>query len=246
MLPVGAAGLVLLATACGGGAKAPAVASLGATGSTAPTASKSPKSPARGFVEFATCMTAHGVPTQAGPNGHGVFIQGGDPGSPQFRSAQAACSKLLPGGGPPQLTPAQEATRARALASLAACMRRHGVVDFPDPTGQGELPFGAMNKLDPTSPIFRAAYKACWSLFPKVGPQIRLRPGRCSSPSPCRRSPPSPSSPPDAAVPPRRRWPRSGRPPRPRRRRADRRRVDPRRVDPRRAAAASRPASGCR
>jgi len=173
MLPVGAAGLLLLVTACGGGSGAPAVASLGTS---APSTTTGAASPARGFVEFATCMTSHGVPTQAGPGGHGVYITGGDPGSPQFRSAQAACSKLLPGGGPPQLTPAQEALRARALVTLAACMRRHGATDFPDPNGQGELPFGAMNKLQPASPVFRAAYKACWSLFPKVGPQIRLSP----------------------------------------------------------------------
>ena len=86
-----------------------------------------------------------------GPGGHGVMITGDiGPSSPQFQSAQRACAKFLPGGGPPQLTPAQKAERARALAALAACMRKHGVSKFPDPNGQGGFrpePGGARPRL---------------------------------------------------------------------------------------------------
>ncbi|MGH2999355.1 MAG: hypothetical protein ACRDNM_08640, partial [Gaiellaceae bacterium] len=64
----------------------------------------------------------------------------------------------------------------KALATLAACMRKHGVVSFPDPAGDGEFPIGALDKFSPESPVFRAAYAVCWKLFPKVGPQLRLAP----------------------------------------------------------------------
>jgi hypothetical protein len=69
------------------------------------------------------------------------------------------CKEYLPPRGPgPALTPAQ---KAAALAG-AACMRRHGLSNFPDPTfngGQQSLSFGA--GLDPSSPGFRRAAKAC-------------------------------------------------------------------------------------
>jgi hypothetical protein len=118
-------------------------------------------------------MNEHGVETTS-PGGHGVLIQGAAPA--QTQAAMAACRSLMPGGGPPQLSPAQRALRARELAVLAACMRKHGVANFPDPNGEGQLPFGALDTLDPSSPVFKAAYEACWSLFPKVGPQLRLTP----------------------------------------------------------------------
>jgi hypothetical protein len=88
----------------------------------------------------------------------------------------SACRKYMPGGGPPQLTPAQQAERAKGLAALARCMRHHGVANFPEPNGQGNFPPGSIEQLDPQSAVFQAAYKACWSLFPKVGPQMRIGP----------------------------------------------------------------------
>ena len=122
-------------------------------------------------------MNLHGISASVGPGGHGFLITGNvDPGSPQFQAAQRACAKYQAGGGRPQLTPAQQAQRARGLAVLASCMRSHGVSSFPDPNGQGELPFGALNRLNFGSPVFKTAYKACWSLFPKLGPQIQIGP----------------------------------------------------------------------
>ena len=113
------AGLSLLASGCGG-SKTPGVASLGPT--TTSTAQGEPSSstasgkgdPAA-FVRFVSCMQHHGIQAQLGQGGRGVSISGGDPNSPQFKAAQKACQKLLPGGGPQPLSPAQQAVELKEL-----------------------------------------------------------------------------------------------------------------------------------
>jgi hypothetical protein len=180
------AGLGLLGAGCGS-SKAPSVASLGPTTSSGSTASGSgggsTKSIQQSRAALAACLTSHGFPAAVGSGGggsgatfFGVTIGGNvDPSSPQFQAAEQACRKFLPGGGPPALTPAQQAEHTKALASFAACMRRKGVVNFPDPDGQGRLPFGALSKLDQSAPLFPTAYKACQTLLPKFGPQFRIQ-----------------------------------------------------------------------
>jgi len=158
----------LLAAGCGG---SPSVASLGTTSTTSTTPATAPAGSS--FAPFADCMTTHGVPTFVGQGGHGVAIQG-IPNAAQMQAAQTACRKLMPGGGPPELTPAQEAERAKGLATFSRCMRKHRVGNFPDPTGQGELPIDAISQLDTQTPLFQNAYKACHALFPRLGPQIRF------------------------------------------------------------------------
>jgi hypothetical protein len=54
------------------------------------------------------------------------------------------------------------ASRVSAAALAAACMRRHGISTFPDPTfngGHESLNLGA--GLDPNSPAFQRAAEAC-------------------------------------------------------------------------------------
>ena len=126
--------VALLGEGCGG-SKAPSVASLGTT-STAGKTMTSPTKPSR--AAFASCLSSHGFQASVGSalGGHGgpagpisgefprVVAIGGnvDPSSTQFQSALQACRKFLPGGGPPALTPAQQAEHAKAMASFAACM----------------------------------------------------------------------------------------------------------------------------
>jgi hypothetical protein len=77
-----------------------------------------------------------------------------------------ACRKFLPGGGPPTLTPSQRAAQAKALARFAACMRSHGVTDFPDPTGQGTFAPGSLpTAAGLAAPRFKSAYKVCAPLL---------------------------------------------------------------------------------
>ena len=49
---------------------------------------------------------------------------------------------------------------------FAQCMRTHGVANFPDPNGQGQVQFSGVN---PTSPSFEAAQRACAKYSPGGG-----------------------------------------------------------------------------
>jgi hypothetical protein len=192
--------LALLAAGCGGGSPTPDVANLGSTtiaaGSSTPTATSSgaeaggPQAAggqavgagrftmvggsAASMMAFSSCMRSHGVPSFPDPSSQGAIsissASGIDPNSPQFQSAQGACQKLLPNGGAP--SPAQQAqARTRALA-FSACMRSHGVPNFPDPTFSGNggislrITAASGGGLDPGSPVFESAQKACASDLP--------------------------------------------------------------------------------
>ncbi len=124
-------------------------------------------------LQFARCMRSHGVSNFPDPSARGGIDIGGtglNPQSPAFQSARRACESLLPNGGPkPQaLTAAQK----QAALAFAQCMRTHGEPDFPDPTTtppSGATPvlafqgmvFSMGPGLDPRSPAFRQAMRAC-------------------------------------------------------------------------------------
>ena len=136
------------------------------------------------MVAYSQCMRSHGVPEFPEPteghllihssnhNGHATGI---NPGSSQFQAAQKVCGKLLPEGGTP--SPAQQAKVQESALKFSQCMRTHGVPNFPDPTFSDggvrmKLKAGGANGIDPESPQFRAAQKACQSIAPggKGGP----------------------------------------------------------------------------
>jgi hypothetical protein len=118
-------------------------------------------------------MRSHGVPNFPDPgSGGGIQIGPGsgiDPRSPKFQAAQQACQKVLPNGGRP--SPQQLAKMQRALLAFSACMRAHGIADFPDPTFTGgnalmRLRGGPGSDLNPNSPRFQAAQTACRAKLP--------------------------------------------------------------------------------
>jgi hypothetical protein len=49
---------------------------------------------------------------------------------------------------------------------FAACMRKHGLPNFPDPNAQGTIQFGSAQGIDPHSSAFRSALRACRELLP--------------------------------------------------------------------------------
>ena len=187
-LIAGLAALALLAAGCGGGTKTPSVAHLGSSASSSRSAGSgsassgsgasggSTASPGSQAVAYAACVRAHGVPNFPDPKvstrGSEVRVAIGiNPSisdNPHFKSAQQACSKLLPGGGPGeeshhQITPREQSQYLKA----AACIRSHGIPSFPDPTFSGggvHLPRTAGVNLH--SPQMRAAEEACQSLIP--------------------------------------------------------------------------------
>jgi hypothetical protein len=116
-------------------------------------------------------MQQHGVQAQLGHGGHGVSISG-TPNGPNVDTAQSACRKYLPGGGPPPLTPAQVAQRAKAMLAFAKCMRKHGVPNFPDPNGQGTFDPQKLGLIK-GSPALQSAGRTCQSYENNVkGPRI--------------------------------------------------------------------------
>jgi hypothetical protein len=125
------------------------------------------------LVAFAQCMRSHGLPNFPEPvEGH-LTIKDLSPSSPQFQAAQKACAHLMPGGGLP--SPAQSAEFQAKALKFSECMRSHGEPNFPDPKVEGggvRLQIGPSSGIDPRSPQFQAAQKACQGDMPgpKGGP----------------------------------------------------------------------------
>jgi hypothetical protein len=125
-------------------------------------------------LKFAECVRSHGVPSFPDPSAQGTFNFTGDLNrTPQFQSATRTCGRLLHvGGGTPN--PAQQAKALAGLLKFSNCMRSHGVPNFPDPTtspgGGVGLSVKSGSGLDPGSPVFQDAQRACQSLMPGGGP----------------------------------------------------------------------------
>ena len=152
-----AAGLAVLAAACGGGR----------------TSTTEGSSPYQKAVAYAQCMRSHGVPGFPDPDGKGNFLIKGPRlggSAQQQRSADQACRHLLPNGG--QMTAAQQQKALSRALRFAACMRAHGLPSFPDPTvdkGGISMRLGGSG-ITPNSPRLQAAMHACRSLMPGGGP----------------------------------------------------------------------------
>jgi hypothetical protein len=93
--------------------------------------------------------------------------------SPAFQSAVHACQRLLPKGRPgPEASSPQAQAR---MLGVSACMRKHGISGFPDPTtslppnsagnsailGNGGYFLAIPKSIDTRSPAFERAATAC-------------------------------------------------------------------------------------
>ena len=135
-------------------------------------------------------MRTHGVPEFPEPSeghvllhssDHNGHVTGVNPQSAQFQAASKACAKLSPKGGKPP-SPAEQAKLQEKALQFSQCMRTHGVPNFPDPefsSSGGGIGIriggrqGGPSRIDPSSPQFQAAQKACQSIMP--GPKGRPR-----------------------------------------------------------------------
>lgn len=81
-------------------------------------------------VKFAECVRAHGVPHFPDPDATGNFNFAVDVSAATFTTAVNACKALQPPG---TLSGHRSATQQSAALRFAACVRAHGVPDFPDP-----------------------------------------------------------------------------------------------------------------
>jgi hypothetical protein len=158
----------LTAAACGSGST-PNVANLGSTASTTTSSTTSGTS----LDKFSACMRSHGVTKFPDPinNGQTLNVQIGpgapvDPSSPQYIHALAACNTLAPGFGGPQAQPITPADKLDYLKA-AACVRAHGVTDFPDPTiTDGHVKFVMPPGINTNSQKAQAAIATCRKLIP--------------------------------------------------------------------------------
>jgi hypothetical protein len=160
------------------GVAAVALAACGGSGRTGYHNPKYPFGAPNVPFSMSKCMRANGVSDfpdpRSGPNGGGVGWPGGGPvmissdvllimgqrfAGPAIASAGKACKEYMAPSGPgPSMTEAQRV----AAIKYAACMRAHGLGDFPDPTFEGggeELNLAP--GLNPQSPAVQQAAKAC-------------------------------------------------------------------------------------
>jgi hypothetical protein len=148
------AGAALLAAACGG--------STSSTGS----------SPYAKALAYSQCMRANGVPNYPDPDSQGLIpFDARDLGvgtdSPQFLHARKTCAKLAPNIS---ISAQQERQVLAQAIKYAACLRAHGLPDYPDPSTAGggvevDLPASIRD-----SPDFSSAQQACRSLSPAAAP----------------------------------------------------------------------------
>ncbi len=89
-----------------------------------------------------------------------------------------------PGSGGGQFQIGMRVGNAADGAKFSACMRKHGVTNFPDPNSQGVITIHSGMGIDPGSPAFQSARTACDKLLPNGGQptpaQIAQRSSRCS------------------------------------------------------------------
>jgi hypothetical protein len=149
LLIIAAIGMSMLLTGCGGGS----------TGSPASAQSRKYQK----ALAFVQCMRAHGEPAFPDPTTQGIISDSQlNLGSQVLIAAARACGSLLPPGSL-QLTEAQQEELAAQALKRAECMRAHGVTNFPDPPAPGQQgkPPASGAGIDPNSPAFRAAARAC-------------------------------------------------------------------------------------
>jgi hypothetical protein len=146
-------------------------------------------------LRFAQCMRTHGVPdfpdpqsgggfgiqASAGSNGGSISVDGHqiNVSQPAFQRASNECQKYQPQG--PPISGSQLAQIKQGALRMAACMRSHGVSNFPDPKvsagpgGHGiQVQIGLGNtggsraQAPERTPAFHHALNACQS-YMRVG-----------------------------------------------------------------------------
>lgn len=127
--------------------------------------------------EFARCMRANGVDMPDPKDGRVEIRASARPGSPAkggpetdrgLQAAQKKCAHLMPNGGKPPKPKPEDLAKMRAFSK---CMRDNGISAFPDPEPDGgiKIKAGKGTGLNPESPKFESAQKACAKFSPGGG-----------------------------------------------------------------------------
>jgi len=116
-------------------------------------------------------MRSNGIPGFPDPTNDGTTLRtapvhGVDPNSPRYQSARDRCDSLVPRGGAAlgaAITPADQLDYLKA----AACMRDHGISNFPDPTIKaGQVTFVPPSGFHTNSAQLQTALTICRKLIP--------------------------------------------------------------------------------
>ena len=148
----------------------------GSSPSSSSTGSGSPHTngPGADAYQFSACMRTHGVSgfpdpvvkTSGSSVSVAIRVTPALTSSPSFKSAQKACSHILPAGKGQGPSPAEQQARTRAMLAFAQCLRTHGFPRFPDPTAQGQLSLEMVTAagIDLHTPALLTAGKGCASV----------------------------------------------------------------------------------
>ena len=160
-----------LAAACSG---SPSAAGSGGS----PDAGSSAHSPSA--IAYSRCVRAHGVPDFPDPDGSGqipkqaVLNAAQQVSASRFQAATAACARLNPYQAPGTLSRPLTAQEQQDYLRAAACMRSHGITNFPDPAfSSGRVSVTIPPSIDTTSRQFTQAARTCTKLIPAGLPYSR-------------------------------------------------------------------------
>ncbi|MGB9112441.1 MAG: hypothetical protein WCF24_06920 [Acidimicrobiales bacterium] len=144
------------------------------TTSTAASSSAHGSTGATGLLAYSSCVRSHGVPNFPDPTRTGGIpketAQQLGVGLSQLQAAQNDCKHLLPAGGSLSGNNNQTITveQQQYYLKAAACMRSHGVTNFPEPSYfGGSVEFQGLGHLPGVhSPLFSHAFHICQKLIP--------------------------------------------------------------------------------
>jgi hypothetical protein len=170
LITAGALAAVAAVAACGD----PSAPRL-AAGSTTTIRSSGGSTQGTGLLAYSSCMRSHDVPSFPDPSGTAgipkqeVISAFQQVSNSQADVAQIDCRHLLPPGGSLGGQDVQPVTAEdqQDYLKAAACMRSHGITNFPDPTFSGStvnlhIPSG----IDTNSIQFARARRTCERLIP--------------------------------------------------------------------------------
>jgi hypothetical protein len=178
------AAVSLLGAGCGGGSSA--VANVASTTTTAaPPATGATTTIEYGTsganaeaLSFARCMRSHGIANWPDPESNGAFdkskLRQLDVSPSRVRSIEEqSCKAFFQNAGSGQGYTITGADRTDYLKA-AACMRRHGFADFPDPTFPGNgVELQIPSSIDTNASVFKRAAETCTKLIPAGLPYTR-------------------------------------------------------------------------
>jgi hypothetical protein len=155
------AAVALLLGGCQGDDPEPGVASVGGTPSAATPADRDAQ-----ISRYRGCLTEHGVKLLDTPTAEGLPQVDKEHTDPKvLGDAQEQCRQFVPSGGDATRPSSQDLEASR---KYAACIRQHGVPDYPDPDPVSGEPgisdeLGARLKADPA---MATATRACAEFQP--------------------------------------------------------------------------------